>query len=91
MLEKLEPYFHIGVFTAGQQPYADWVIKRIDPNETHFKFRFYRESCLTRGNFQVKDLGLVKRHIEQSHPELFRNIDDPFSRMVIVDNINESF
>ena len=39
----------------------------------------------------MKDLGLVKRHIEQKNPELFKNIDDPFSRMVIVDNINESF
>ena len=91
MLENLDKDYLIGVFTAGQQPYADWVMKRIDPNDQFFKFKFYRESCQMLGKYQVKDLELVKRFVKDNYPEVLVGVDDPYSRMVIVDNINESF
>jgi len=81
----------IGVFTAGQKTYADFVISKIDPKEEFIKFRFYRDSCKPMSKFQVKDLNKVVAHLKESKPSVFKDIQDPLSRIVIVDNISESF
>lgn len=71
--------------------YADFVIKKIDPQEKYIKCRFYRNSCKTMSFFQVKDLNIVIRVMCKRFPRLFESVNDPLSRVIIVDNIRESF
>ena len=45
-LESLEPYYKFVVFTAAQKVYADFVCRKIDPENKYFNVgRFYRDSC----------------------------------------------
>jgi len=45
-LESLAPYFKFVVFTAAQKVYADFVCRKIDPENKYFcNARFYRDSC----------------------------------------------
>ena len=44
-LESLEPYYKFVVFTAAQKIYADFVCRKIDPENKYFIARFYRDSC----------------------------------------------
>lgn len=42
VLEYLSNNFEVGVFTAGDQKYADAIINKIDPFGEYFSFRLYR-------------------------------------------------
>ena len=42
VLEYLSTKFEIGVFTAGEQKYADAILNQIDPLGEFFSFRLYR-------------------------------------------------
>uniref|UniRef100_A0A7S3FTU1 FCP1 homology domain-containing protein n=1 Tax=Strombidium rassoulzadegani TaxID=1082188 RepID=A0A7S3FTU1_9SPIT len=56
-LEEAKKNFHVIVFTASQQTYADAILDYIDPNNTLFEARFYRQHCfLTEEGYYVKDL-----------------------------------
>lgn len=46
VLEKLAQWYEIIVFTAGQQEYADQILDFIDPQNTVFKKRLYRQDCI---------------------------------------------
>lgn len=91
LLETLDPYYHFVVFTAAMKQYADFVIRKIDPMEKFIKCRFYRNSCKSISFFQVKDLNIVIRVMGKRFPRLFETVTDPLSKVIIVDNIRESF
>lgn len=43
-LKNLAEYFEIGIFTAAQKDYADWILDRIDTKGS-ISFRLYRDHC----------------------------------------------
>jgi TFIIF-interacting CTD phosphatase-like protein len=45
-LEKLAQIYEIIVFTAGVKDYADPILDKIDPDNTLFKKRLYRDQCI---------------------------------------------
>lgn len=63
-LEKASEYFEVIVFTASHQFYADSVINFIDPDNKYFNHRLYRDSCVKYGNFNIKDLRLINRRLQ---------------------------
>jgi hypothetical protein len=46
ILEKLSEMYEIVVFTAGVRDYADHILDEIDPSNTIFKKRLYRNDCI---------------------------------------------
>jgi TFIIF-interacting CTD phosphatase-like protein len=45
-LDKLKEMYELVAWTAGVQDYADPILDRIDPDNTIFKKRLYRDSCI---------------------------------------------
>jgi len=64
-------------FTAGVQEYADPILDQIDPENTIFKKRLYRGSCIKTQQFYIKDLDIF--------------LDREKENMMIVDNSILSF
>lgn len=79
------------VFTAAQKQYADFVIKKIDPSNKYIKGRFYRNSCRQMYFHHVKDLNIVVKAMKGKLASVFANVADPLSRVLIIDNMAESF
>jgi TFIIF-interacting CTD phosphatase-like protein len=78
MLESINKYYEVAVFTASHKWYADVILDYIDPKGVLFQHRFYRESCIkTTDNVYVKDLRVIQ------------NV--PMKDMMIVDNAIYSF
>ena len=77
VLEKLRQTYEIIVFTAGEQQYADQILDYIDPSNTIFKKRLYRQDCIQVDNFFIKDLDII--------------LDREREHMCIVDNSILSF
>ena len=77
VLEKLQQWYEIIVFTAGEQEYADEILDYIDPRNTIFKKRLYRQDCIKLDNFFIKDLDII--------------LDREREHMCIVDNSILSF
>lgn len=77
VLEKLVQWYEIVVFTAGEQEYADYILDYIDPNNSLFKKRLYRQDCIKLENFYIKDLDII--------------LDREREHMLIVDNSILSF
>ena len=64
LLERLNRFFDIMVFTASSQSYADPILDHIDPHNVIQK-RFYREHCtLIKNQVYVKDLRILDRRLE---------------------------
>ncbi|CAD8046875.1 unnamed protein product [Paramecium sonneborni] len=61
MLKVLSQFYELILFTASYKEYADKILEYIDPKQTLFSYRFYRESCLEleEGIF-VKDLRAIE-------------------------------
>ena len=77
-LKKVSKYFNLILFTASYKEYADVIIDHIDPENTIFKKRFYKESCINLDdNINIKDLNI------------FNDID--LKRSIILDNNIYSF
>ncbi len=74
-LREMSRYYELVIFTAGMQSYADWAIDIIDPN-SYIKHRLYRQHALPYESNYIKDLSRLGR---------------PLTRVIIVDNIAESF
>ena len=53
-LERLANIYEILVFTAGEQEYADHILDYIDPNNTIFTKRLYRQDCIQKLPFLSK-------------------------------------
>ena len=61
-LNLIKKYYHIVVFTASHQCYADAVLNFMDPSNKYFKYRLYRNNCsfvdIDGTQFYVKDLDI---------------------------------
>lgn len=78
MLEIVNKYYEVAVFTASHKWYADVILDHIDPKGILFQHRLYRESCIkTTDNVYVKDLRVIN------------NV--PLKNMLLVDNAVYSF
>lgn len=75
-LDFCAQYFEMVIFTASCSDYANPIIDFIEKDQKYFKYRFYREHCLTYGNLFLKDLSIFNK---------------PLNKTVIVDNNIFSF
>nr|CCA14728.1 putative nuclear LIM factor interactorinteracting protein hyphal form [Albugo laibachii Nc14] len=75
-LREAAKSFDLYVFTAGLRVYGEPILDALDPKGTIFKDRFYREDCVWRDGFYLKDLRVVREDL---------------SRVVLVDNNLLSF
>ena len=61
-LNLIRKHYHIVVFTASHQAYADAVLNFMDPSNKYFKYRLYRNNCslveIDDNKFYVKDLDI---------------------------------
>ena len=81
-LNLIKKHYHIVVFTASHQAYADAVLDFMDPGNKYFKYRLYRNNCslvdVDGAKFYVKDLDIFDEHY---------NLKD----IIIIDNSALSF
>ena len=45
-LEELPRMFDVWLFTSAKKEYADAILKKIDPDDSIFKKRLYRQNCV---------------------------------------------
>ena len=80
-IEKLKENYHVVMFTASLQKYADAIMDEIDPNGELFEYRMYRNNCsqikVDNQIYYIKDLSVFKNI----------SLDD----IVIIDNSVLSF
>lgn len=67
--------FEVVIFTASMKPYAEQVLKALDPYN-RLKYRFYRDCCTELNGNYVKDLRVLGRDL---------------SKVIIIDNSDVSF
>ena len=67
--------FEVVIFTASMKPYAEQVLKALDPYN-RLKYRFYRDCCTEMDGNYVKDLRVLGRDL---------------SKVIIIDNSDISF
>jgi len=71
----MSKYYEIVIFTAALKDYADWILNRLDTNDS-VHYRLYRQHTNSQSNYHIKDLSKLGRDL---------------SKMIIVDNIPENF
>jgi len=77
-LTFIQDKFNVLIFTAGKKEYADAILNYLDPENNVFKYRFYRDDCISlRNKVFIKDL------------RIFQNLD--LQRTIIIDNSLYSF
>ena len=81
-LNLIKKHYHIVIYTASHQAYADSVLDFMDPKKKYFKYRLYRNNCslidVEGSKFYVKDLDILNEYY---------NLKD----IVIIDNSVLSF
>jgi len=81
-LNLIKKKYHIVIYTASHQAYADAVLDFMDPKKKYFKYRLYRNNCslldVEGAKFYVKDLEILNENY---------NLKD----IVIIDNSVLSF
>lgn len=65
-LSKASEKYELMVYTAGLQQYAEPLLNWLDPQNTFFRHRFYRESCLFTNGYYVKDLEKTERDMKKT-------------------------
>ena len=67
-LNLIKEKYHIVIFTASHQSYANAVLDFMDPNKEYTKYRLYRNDCvLTNMNgvkFYIKDLNIFDKYYD---------------------------
>lgn len=80
-LKEISKNYHLVLFTASQQIYAEKVLEIIDPNKKYFIMSLYRDSCkigqIDKETIFIKDL------------DIFQNV--PLEKIIIIDNSVLSF
>ena len=80
-IKKIKEKYHVVMFTASLQKYADAIMAEIDPKGELFEYRLYRNNCtqikVDDQLYYIKDL------------RVFKNI--PLEHIVIIDNSVLSF
>ncbi len=65
-LEFCNIHFDIIIYTASCKDYADPVINFIEKDKIYFKYRFYREHCISYGSFLLKDISVFEKPLNQT-------------------------
>ena len=81
-LNLIKRHYHIVVFTASHQAYADAVLNFMDPTNKYFKHRLYRNNC------SLVDIGGVKFYVKDL--DIFNEFYD-LKDIIIIDNSVLSF
>ena len=67
-LNLIKKNYHIVIYTASHQAYADSVLDFMDPKKKYFKYRLYRNNCslvdVDGAKFYVKDLDILTEHYD---------------------------
>ena len=67
-LRLIKKNYHIVVYTASHQAYADSVLDFMDPKKKYFKYRLYRNNCslidVEGAKFYVKDLDILNEYYD---------------------------
>ena len=67
-LNLIKKYYHIVIYTASHQAYADSVLDFMDPKKKYFKYRLYRNNCslidVEGSKFYVKDLDILNEYYD---------------------------
>ena len=67
-LNLIRRHYHIIIFTASHQAYADAVLNFMDPTNKYFKYRLYRNNCslvdVDGVKFYVKDLDIFDAYYD---------------------------
>ena len=67
-LNLIRKNYHIVIYTASHQAYADSVLDFMDPKKKYFKYRLYRNNCslidVEGAKFYVKDLDIFNEHYD---------------------------
>ena len=67
-LNLIRRHYHIVIFTASHQAYADAVLNFMDPTNKYFKYRLYRNNCslveINDVKFYVKDLDIFDEYYD---------------------------
>jgi TFIIF-interacting CTD phosphatase-like protein len=45
VLKRLKEKFEIGIFTASQEHYGSRILQELDPDNSIFSFKLYRQHC----------------------------------------------
>jgi Dullard-like phosphatase family protein len=67
-LNLIKKLYHIVIYTASHQAYADSVLDFMDPKKKYFKYRLYRNNCslidIDGAKFYVKDLDILNKYYD---------------------------
>ena len=67
-LNLIKKNYHIVIYTASHQAYADAVLDFMDPKKKYFKYRLYRNNCslidVDGAKFYVKDLEILNEYYD---------------------------
>ena len=67
-LNLIKKNYHIVIYTASHQAYADAVLDFMDPKKKYFKYRLYRNNCslidVDGAKFYVKDLDILNEYYD---------------------------
>ena len=76
-LDFIKDKYHIIIYTASHQSYADSVLKVLDPQNKYFQYRLYRNNCVQCDvdgtKFYVKDLDSLKKYYDLKNVVLIDN------------------
>jgi CTD small phosphatase-like protein 2 len=68
-----QQHFEVCIFTASRKEYADCILNFLDPANQIFKYRFYRDDCISiKGKIFIKDMNIFKNR----YPEYMLMIDN---------------
>ena len=77
-LKNMRKHFEIVIFTAATGPYAESVLKELDPNKSLISYVLDRTHCLqTKNGFYIKDLRIINNR--------------DLKNIVMIDNLVHSF
>jgi len=67
-MNLIKKKYHIVVYTASHQAYADSVLDFMDPKKKYFKYRLYRNNCsltdVDGSKFYIKDLDIFNEYYD---------------------------
>ena len=67
-INLIKKNYHVVIYTASHQAYADAVLDFMDPKKKYFKYRLYRNNCslidVEGAKFYVKDLDILNEHYD---------------------------
>ena len=76
-MDYIKSKYHIIIYTASHQSYADAVLNVLDPKKKYFPYRLYRNNCVQcdvdSTKFYVKDLDSLKKYYDLKNVLLIDN------------------